>query len=73
MTLDKEKLKERLNKMIDVALQVGKVRQEVWNERNLEKDDNLHWAEVDFARNALLFESGSVVDEIWKQEREKKD
>ena len=69
MTIDKEKLKGRLNKTIDIALQVGRVRQEVWDARNLEEDDNLHWQEVDFARKALLFECGSVIDEICEREK----
>ena len=69
MTLDEEKLKERLNKTIDIALQVGKVRKEVWDSRNLEEDDNYDWQEVDLARKMLLFECGSVIDELYGREK----
>jgi len=70
MILDKEKLKERLNRSIDIALEVGRVRQEVWDDRNLEEDNNLHWQEVDIARTTLLYECASVIEEMWKQEQE---
>ena len=69
MRLDEEKLKERLNKTIDIALQVGKVRKEVWDSRNLEEDDNYDWQEVDLARKMLLFECGSVIDELYGREK----
>ena len=69
MTLDEEKLKERLNKTIDIALQVGKVRKEVWDSRNLEEDDNYDWQEVDLARKMLLFDCGSVIDELYGREK----
>ena len=69
MTLDKEKTKERLNKCIDIALEVGKVRQEVWDERNLEEDDNYHWQEVDLARKVLLFECSTIIDELYRREK----
>ena len=69
MTLDEEKLKERLNKTIDIALQVGKVRKEVWDSRNLEEDDNYDWQEIDLARKMLLFECGSVIDELYGREK----
>lgn len=69
MTLDKEKTKERLNKCIDIALEVGKVRQEVWDERNLEEDDNYHWQEVDLARKVLLFECSNIVDELYGRDK----
>lgn len=69
MRLDEEKLKDRLNKTIDIALQVGKVRKEVWDSRNLEEDDNYDWQEVDLARKMLLFECGSVIDELYGREK----
>ena len=69
MRLDEEKLKERLNKTINIALQVGKVRKEVWESRNLEEDDNYDWQEVDLARKMLLFECGSVIDELYGREK----
>ena len=69
MTLDKEKTKERLNKCIDIALEVGKVRQDVWDERNLEEDDNYHWQEVDLARKVLLFECSTIIDELYGREK----
>ena len=69
MTIDKEKTKERLNRSIDIALEVGKVRQEVWDERNLEEDDNYHWQEVDLARKVLLFECSNIVDELYERDK----
>jgi len=69
MTLDKEKMKARLNRSIDIALEVGKVRQEVWDERNLEEDDNYHWQEVDLARKVLLFECSTIIDELYGREK----
>ena len=69
MTLDKEKTKERLNKCIDIALEVGRVRREVWDERNLEEDDNYHWQEVHLARKVLLFECSTIIDELYGRDK----
>lgn len=66
--IDCEGLKERLNKKLDMALEVAKCRKEVWETRNLEEDDNYHWSEIDLAKKILLFECSHFIDEIYKNE-----
>ena len=66
MTIDHEKLREYLNKKLDMALEVARVRQEVLDNRDLEKDDGRSWAEIDFAEKFLLLECAKYMDELNK-------
>lgn len=65
MTIDYEKLREYLNKKLDMALEVARVRQEVLDNRDLE-DAGRSWAEIDFAEKFLLLECAKYVDELNK-------
>ena len=44
MMIEYKKLRERLNKKLDMALKIAKARQEVLDDRDLE-NDNSHFAE----------------------------
>ena len=69
--IDYEKLRERLSKKLDIALEIAKVRQEVWDALTLEKDDSRSWDEIDFAKSFLLFECANYIDKLIKNESQR--
>lgn len=71
MTIDHEKLREYLNKKLDMALEVARVRQEILKDRDLEQDNSRSWAEIDFAEKFLLLECAHYIDELIKNESQR--
>jgi hypothetical protein len=67
--IDCDKIKEHLNKKMDIALEIAKCRQEVWKNRNLENDKSYDWEEVNFVQKVILYECDAIYDELekWKK------
>ena len=61
--IEYKKLRERLNKKLDMALKIAKARQEVLDDRDLENDNSHSWTEINFAEKFLLLEYSQHIKE----------